>query len=358
MAENPPPYITANQSEADEVVQPVILVLREQCICAQTSGMTTLYELSQDIRQPSHGEYKASFSRVTRKVRTNADGTPLVTQRNRHIFDLKHLPSILSKGFPYCLDPVTQSTAGNLGLKTLCFPRSGFRIVRLEHEKGEGLPKGYKAMRRSDREVGTMFEIRKKHGYYEWIGPDGRRLAVEDDVADERKLIVTAPTSRAIADAMVASWSLRIWHNCIELNPENSTTCEPGSLYDRGPILTCAKPEDMYASRVRFYQDIDVLKSYDIFHLGLTGFEFAKHRKKEMAIIPVRLSTARFPGHGAHPENEAVGPNGRNTLVLTKYSGSKLADQDGSARSHLRRNRRCRVRAGDHEGHIWTTAAA
>ncbi|RYP51366.1 hypothetical protein DL768_003294 [Monosporascus sp. mg162] len=253
VAENPPPYITANQNDADEVVQPVILVLTGQRICAQASGMTPLYELSQDIRQPSHGESKASFSRVTWNVRTNADGTPRVTQRNRHIFDLKHLPSLLLKGFPYCLDPVSRSAAGKLGLKTLSFPRSGFKMVRLEPEKGDGLPKGYKAVRRSDREVGTMFEIRKKHGHYEWIGPDGRRLAVEDDVADERKLIVTAPTNRGTVDAMVASWSLRIWHNCIESNPENLTTY--------------------------------ILISHDIFRLGLTGLEFAKHRKKAMAIF-------------------------------------------------------------------------
>src|SRR5687768_615763 len=129
--ENPPPYITADQNEADEVVQPVILVLTGQYICTQASGMTPLYELSQDIRQPSQGESKASLSRVTRNVRTNADGTPRVTQRNRHIFDLKHLPSLLSKGFPYCLYPVSRSAAGNLGLKTLSFPRSGFKMVRL-----------------------------------------------------------------------------------------------------------------------------------------------------------------------------------------------------------------------------------
>ncbi|RYP00046.1 hypothetical protein DL764_006622 [Monosporascus ibericus] len=230
VAENPPPYITADQNEADEVVQPVILVLTGLCICAETSGMTRLYELSQDIRQPSHGESKVSLSRVAWNVRTNADGTPRLTQRNRHIFDLKHLPSLLLKGFPYSLDPVSRSAAGKLGLKTLPFPRSGFKMVRLEPENGEGLPKGYKAMRRSDREAGTVFEIRKKRGHYEWIGPDGCRLAVEDDVADERKLIITAPTSRATADAMVASWSLRIWHNSIESNPENSTTCEPSSL--------------------------------------------------------------------------------------------------------------------------------
>ncbi|RYP17792.1 hypothetical protein DL767_009947 [Monosporascus sp. MG133] len=256
VAESPPPYITANQDEADEVVQPVILVLTGQCICAQASGMTPLYELSQDIRRPSHGESKASLSRVTWNVRTNADGTPRMTQRNRHIFDLKQLPSLLSKGFPCCLDPVSRSGVGKLGLKTLSFPRSGFKMVRLEPDKGEGLPKGYKAVRRSDREAETVFEIRKKHGHYEWIGPDGRRLAVEDDVADERKLVVTAPMSRATADAMVASWSLRIWHNCIESNSENPTTCESSSLYEHGRILTCAKPEDMYASRVRFYQGI------------------------------------------------------------------------------------------------------
>ncbi|RYP67190.1 hypothetical protein DL769_005822 [Monosporascus sp. CRB-8-3] len=239
VTENPPPYITANQHEADEVVQPVILVLTGQCICAQASGMTPLYELSQDIRQPSHGVSKASLSRVIWKVRTNADGTPHVTQRNRHIFDLRRLPSLLSKGFPYCLDPVSRSATGNLGLKTLSFPRSGFKMVRLEPEKGEGLPKGYKAMRRSDREAGTVFEIRKKHGHYEWIGSDGRRLAVEDDVADEHKLIVTTPMSRATADAMVASWSLRIWHNCIESNPENLATCESSSLYERSNINLC-----------------------------------------------------------------------------------------------------------------------
>ncbi|RYP20616.1 hypothetical protein DL765_002687 [Monosporascus sp. GIB2] len=65
----------------------------------------------------------------------------------------------------------------------------------------------------------------------------------------------------------------------------------------------------------------------------------------------------RFTGGTRITDIEALGPSGRNTLMLTKYGGSNLTDHEGPARSHLRRNPRCRVGADAHEGRIWTTAA-
>ena len=226
----PPPYISANQIVAeDEVVQPTILVISQHFIRAQSSVGAVLYELSQDITQSSDGESKASLSRVVRGVRMSASGAPRATQRSRHIYDLKRLPSLLANGFPYCLDATSRSAAaaGHLGLKTTSFPRTGAKILRMESDKAGGsFPKGYKARRETAKHNGSMFELRKAHDHYEWIDSEGHRIAVEDHTTDYFQLIVTTPLSRPVIDALVASWCLKIWHDRIELSIGKPQGCE------------------------------------------------------------------------------------------------------------------------------------
>ncbi|KAI0012633.1 hypothetical protein F4779DRAFT_16161 [Xylariaceae sp. FL0662B] len=216
--DSPPPYIMTSHNEADELLQPVILTLSENFIRAQSANDTPLYELSRDIGRSSGGEAQVSLGRLIHRVRTNVDGTPRVTHRNRRIFELKHLPPVLSKGFPYCLDAVSQASIGNLALKTTHFPRPGFKVVRIKPEKEGGFPKGYRARRKSLKEVELVFEILKKQGHYEWISPDGNRIAVEEETEDRYRLIVTAPVTRKMMDAMIGSWCLRIWRDSVELN--------------------------------------------------------------------------------------------------------------------------------------------
>lgn len=222
--ESPPPYITGSHNEAEEVVQPVILILTGYFIRAQSADGTPLYELSRDVRHSSTSEAQlaqVSLGRLIHNVRVTANGTPRTSQRNRHIFELKHLPSVISTGYPYCLDSVSRSTVGNLALKSASFPRQGFKIVKIKPEKEDGFPKGYRARRESLKESELMFEILKKSGRYEWMSPEGNRIAVEDETEeDQARLIVTAPVTRKTMDAMIGSWCLRIWRDSIKSTNE------------------------------------------------------------------------------------------------------------------------------------------
>ncbi|KAK7755165.1 hypothetical protein SLS62_002980 [Diatrype stigma] len=290
-AENaPPPYANANQVDGEaeeEIVQPVILVLSKRFIHAQSKSSfrlsgtgdrggggapIPLYELSHDITQSSDGETKVELSRLVPSVRMstmNGSGTPRVAHRSSHIYDLKRLPPLLADGFPYCLDAVSRSQrrwsssksaaaavcGGKLGLKTSSFPLRAevVKIVRLGSEKerekekeGSGIfPKGYKAMRKTSggsSSGNSVFESRKAHDHYEWIGPDGNRIAVEDSAAaaatddddgngERIRLIVTTPLPRVTMDALVASWCLKTWRDRIELSIGKSRGPTNGRLY-------------------------------------------------------------------------------------------------------------------------------
>ncbi|XXG97440.1 hypothetical protein Hte_003741 [Hypoxylon texense] len=258
-ADHPPPYATGRRNDAEDIIQPVILIHVGHFIRAQTFDGTPLYQLSRDVRHSSTGEAQlaqVSLERLVHTVRVGPDGTPRATQRGRHIFELKHLPSVLSTGFPYCLDAASRSAMGNLALKsTASFPRPGgqqqqrLKVVRVRPEPrrrdddDEFFPKGYRARRESRRaaEAETVFEVaRPKRGrYYEWrSGPggpgggsgSGARLAVEDETEDGQlaRLVVLAPVARKTLDAMVGSWCLRMWRDSIKSarSPQNAFKTE------------------------------------------------------------------------------------------------------------------------------------
>ncbi|KAI0880100.1 uncharacterized protein GGS22DRAFT_175883 [Annulohypoxylon maeteangense] len=219
--DDPPPYVVGNRNDAGEILQPAILVLTGHFIRAQTVDGTPLYELSRDIQASSTTEAQlaqVSLERLIHNVRVSANGTPRVLHRTRHIFELKHLPPVISTGFPYCLDAASRHALGNLALKCPSFPRSTFKVVRINEETGDGLPKGYKARKESLKEGETIFEIHKKRGHYEWMSPEGSRIAVEDETEDHHRLIVTAPVMRKMMDAMIGSWCLRIWRDSMKSN--------------------------------------------------------------------------------------------------------------------------------------------
>ncbi|KAI1388577.1 uncharacterized protein F4822DRAFT_429196 [Hypoxylon trugodes] len=219
--DDPPPYIAGNRNDADEILQPTILILAGQFIRAQSADGTPLYELSRDVRASPTSDTllaQVSLERLIHNVRMNSDGTPRVLHRSKHIFELKHLPSVISTGFPFCLDSKSRNTIGNIALKAASFPRSGCKIVKVRPEKEDGFPKGYNARRESLREEEVVFEVVKKRDHYEWLGPDGNRIAIEDKVEGEHKLIVTTPVRRKTMDAMIGSWCLRIWRDGIKSN--------------------------------------------------------------------------------------------------------------------------------------------
>ncbi|OTA88611.1 hypothetical protein M434DRAFT_122528 [Hypoxylon sp. CO27-5] len=219
--DDPPPYVPVN--DAEEIVQPVILLLVGHFIRAHTVDGTPLYELSRDIQASSTSEAllsQVSLERLIHNVRVSASGMPRVSHRSRHIFELKHLPPVISTGYPYCLDAMSRHSIGNLALKSASFPRSGFKIVKIQPEKQDGFPKGYRARRESLKEGEMLFDVVKKRGHYEWMHPDGNRIAVDDKTDDQHRLVVTAPVTRKTMDAMIGGWCLRIWRDSIKSKNE------------------------------------------------------------------------------------------------------------------------------------------
>lgn len=242
---DPPPYIPGTRNDADEVVEPVILVLAGHFIRAQTADGSPLYELSRDVCHSSPGTSQlsqVSFNRIISNVRLTANGAPRVHHRQKHISELKYLPPVLSTGFPYCLDAMSRHAMGNLALKPASFPRSGFKIVRIKLEN------------QTPKEVQDVFDVRKKRGHYEWVQSGEALIAFEEETEGQHKLIVTSPLNRKTMDALVGSWCLRIWHDSIGPPSHMSPlSCELISLMhlDSRPIILILLNSDLRGKSTR-----------------------------------------------------------------------------------------------------------
>ncbi|KAH9905790.1 hypothetical protein F4778DRAFT_679241 [Xylariomycetidae sp. FL2044] len=223
---DPPPYISGNQEDPDELLQPIILVLAAPFIYAQSAETAPLFELSKNITKPPESGSPVSFSRAVPNIRSNPDGTPRITWRTRSTFELKQLGRLLSDGFPYRLESVSRSAIGNLALVPYTsFRRPRFKVVILKDlsEKWKGLPKGYTAIKPSARETDILFEIRTKDQHHEWSDAEGRRIAMEDEIDGRQTLTITACLTKKVVDALVGCWCLRLWRQAIETEKEKKT---------------------------------------------------------------------------------------------------------------------------------------
>ncbi|KAI0181730.1 hypothetical protein GGR52DRAFT_584226 [Hypoxylon sp. FL1284] len=235
---DPPPYAaggssTTRRNDAEDVVQPVILIHAGQYVRARTAGGAALYQLSRDVRRSATSESQLAQVTLERLVHVVRGGGRAPQQRARAVFELTHTPSVLATGFPYSLEPASRSALGRLALRgpagasALALPgtdaAAGLRVVRIRPEaarprRDDQFPKGYRARRGSlFREAELVFDVARTRGRYEWRGADGARLAVEDltDDGELARLVLLAPVTRRVLDAMVASWCLRMWRASI-----------------------------------------------------------------------------------------------------------------------------------------------
>lgn len=224
--ENPPAYDRLETEDTDALVQPVILVIEGRFIYAESAQSTPLFEVAQDIAKLSHAYSTHAFSRLDHVVKDRPGQSPRVYQRTRHIYDLKHVSPAISPNYLFQIEPTSRKSAGHLGLRKSHIPWQGSRIVLTqENPQASGLPKGFQAARNTQNELGHLFEIRRRNRKYEWAtAADSRRVAVEEDEADgQHKLIVMAPLTRQIMDALVVSWCLRLWQANCEATPKPVT---------------------------------------------------------------------------------------------------------------------------------------
>ncbi|KAI1144809.1 hypothetical protein F4825DRAFT_458177 [Nemania diffusa] len=212
-ADLPPSYAEAATAPgpADDVIQPMILVLAGQTIHAETASSAPLYHLDRGIASLSRATAKVTLERVERVVRTGSDNSPSLRDHRRHVFTLERswtvYNSLPSNCPPFFARAASKRALGHFGLKKARLRSSAFTALPLDVAgKGNklGLP-GFAS------EAQPLFEVRRKDGRWEWADKDGSAVAVEDEGDDTHRMIVTASLLRTTLDALVALWCCRLW---------------------------------------------------------------------------------------------------------------------------------------------------
>ncbi|KAK1758775.1 hypothetical protein QBC47DRAFT_397598 [Echria macrotheca] len=209
--EEPPAY-QEQRDDPNEVLQPVNLVMHGRFIYSSPNESAPLYELSRTIHAQGEATTCIEFKRLDYRVRTGADGSPDVAHREKHLYNLMHLPIIFGAGSQMSLQPMTRKGLGDVSLKRSPFPHSGFRASRQmsEHEAEREKKRG-----RDPRREYHFVVKETKHGF-EWLDQEG--TAVAHQVVSERDgqiecfLFVSVPLTRRMLDGLVALWCLWVWH--------------------------------------------------------------------------------------------------------------------------------------------------
>ncbi|ORY71382.1 uncharacterized protein BCR38DRAFT_358769 [Pseudomassariella vexata] len=211
-ADELPPYVDSQEQEdPNELLQPIILVLANQVIySAESPDSSPLYELFSDIQSGrlNDGAHTTPLRRCQYTVKTSLDGTPRVTCRKKHIYDLKQPPAVTAPAFPFYLERISRQAIGSLGLKKVTFPRTGYRALRFDSGSST-VPKSSE----------YLFEVKKKDSW-NWHDSDGNLIAMEDHGDGQCRVLVTRPLSRRKLDALVGMWCLRLWSDSVERNGE------------------------------------------------------------------------------------------------------------------------------------------
>ncbi|RKU46117.1 hypothetical protein DL546_006722 [Coniochaeta pulveracea] len=207
-ATSPPSYTQAVSDVAEDLVQPVILVLTGQLIHAESNPTVLLYKVNRGITNSGPAIWLIEFERME-------PGTGPAKQRFRHIYNLHHLPPLLRmpsrRRAEYFIEAVAAPTRG-LG-------HLGLRQTRVG-EHWTVLPVDMKGCTEIDRppfvaDAAPVLEAHHRQGAWKWTDGNGRDLALEYDSDREYRLLVTACLPREMLDALVALWCCRVWQQSV-----------------------------------------------------------------------------------------------------------------------------------------------
>lgn len=212
---DPPPYSEQAENPVEEPVDHLILILEGQSIYAESAANPPLYTLSHDLAELSESASLVKLERLDRTVRTSPNGAPKTICRARHIYNMQHLPRVMSTKFPFALTAMSRKvSARNVGLRKSARFGQEFKAVKTKmiELSGDKFPKGYKARRSSEKELEQIYGVRRRKNTYEWLAATKLLLATEDEQDGQHRLLLASPLSRESMDALVGCWCLRLWH--------------------------------------------------------------------------------------------------------------------------------------------------
>ncbi|KAK4108999.1 hypothetical protein N656DRAFT_792223 [Canariomyces notabilis] len=245
--EEPPVYSEEGGKDAEEIVQPRVLVLHGRFIYAEvTSGVADsepLYQLSRAIHAQGRVTQTIEFQRVDYRVRTTANGSPAVSKRFKDLYIMRYMPPLAYLGTPFqaSLQPQSRHTVGEVQIVKSPIFHSGYRALKVlsESEMARLKREGKKV-----KKDGYHFVMKEgEAGAWEWTNNDGTLVARQvcesrsgDANEVEHRLLVLVPLPRQTLDGLVAMWCLWMWHLHITATTVRKTW-EDREYSCRGPSL-------------------------------------------------------------------------------------------------------------------------
>lgn len=215
---DPPSYDDPKDDDVNKTLDPTILVLSGQSIHAESANAALLYQLTRGVVKLTYTTSEVELRRVDRVVETDDNDEPAIKPRSRHIYDLKHikgihgtLSSLPQDSPPIFIEAITRKSLGNFALKKSLL-RSHWKALPVD-TTGKSSKYNFTAF---VKDAKPLFEIRHKHGRYEWTDTEGHAIAVEDGGEEQQRLLVTASLQRETVDALVALWCCRLWQYSAE----------------------------------------------------------------------------------------------------------------------------------------------
>lgn len=201
----PPPAYQAQRDDPGEILEPTIFILADRFIHSESMSTPPRYQLSRVIHAVGEATHTIEFERVEARIRTLSDGTPTVTDRGRHLYDLHHYSALFSSDFHCGLESVNRKGIGKVAIMKSPFPHSGYRATRVPGE-----------MEKKPDKNAYMYVIKEKKDTFEWSDSSGKAIATEVFRDGQQMLLVAVPLTRRKMDGLVALWCLWMWHVHIE----------------------------------------------------------------------------------------------------------------------------------------------
>ncbi|KAK0732154.1 hypothetical protein B0H67DRAFT_94629 [Lasiosphaeris hirsuta] len=206
---NEPPTYREQRDDPEEVVLPTAYTLHGRFVYAEPNSTSPVYELSRVIHTQGPATTNIEFQRLDYRVRTTTDGSPNVSHRGKHIYNLTRITPIFEINADFSMDCLSRKGLGDVTLKKRSFPYSGYRAVKKLSDRE--LESGKKVAKND-----YHFIVREGNNGFEWSDAEGRVLATQDGPSlrsgdDQGRLIVSVPLSRRMTDGLVALWCLWLW---------------------------------------------------------------------------------------------------------------------------------------------------
>lgn len=216
-------YEKTGGNTSTEILQPAVLFLSGQSVCADSATSIPLYQLNSDIRSTSNKDSSVAFERVEQDIpdsETEIESVTPGTRHKRHLFYLAHpVNAQYRTDIPakYYITSAVPETVGNIRLESseARFQKTSFKAMLSAKKTASDRPLFYEGTQQL-----LLFDIQPNwkvgRTCYKWSDSNGRQVAVEEKEDDRYKLSVTSSMSQDSRDALVATWLLRLWHDTAE----------------------------------------------------------------------------------------------------------------------------------------------